>query len=37
MATAAEDATTVGDTVLHEVGHYFGMNHDDIEKTRLRH
>jgi predicted Zn-dependent protease with MMP-like domain len=27
----------VHDTVLHEVGHYFGMNHDDIEKTRLRH
>ena len=27
----------VTDTVLHEVAHYFGMNHDDIRKTRLRH
>jgi len=27
----------VTDTVLHEVAHYFGMNHDEIARTRLRH
>jgi predicted Zn-dependent protease with MMP-like domain len=27
----------VTDTVLHEVAHYFGMSHDDIAQTRLRH
>ncbi len=27
----------VTDTVLHEVAHYFGMDHSDIEQTRLRH
>lgn len=27
----------VTDTVLHEVAHYFGMNHRDIGQTRLRH
>lgn len=35
--TYAELVDQVHDTVLHEVGHYFGMNHADIEKTRLRH
>ena len=35
--TYAELVDQVHDTVLHEVGHYFGMNHEDIEKTRLRH
>ncbi len=27
----------VTDTVLHEVAHYFGLDHDDIRATRLRH
>jgi len=27
----------VHDTVLHEVAHYFGMSHTDIDQTRLRH
>lgn len=27
----------VTDTVLHEVAHYFGLSHDDIRQTRLRH
>ena len=27
----------ISDTVLHEVAHYFGMNHRDIGQTRLRH
>jgi predicted Zn-dependent protease with MMP-like domain len=27
----------VHDTVLHEVAHYFGLSHADIEQTRLRH
>ena len=27
----------VTDTVLHEVGHYFGLSHADISETRLRH
>jgi predicted Zn-dependent protease with MMP-like domain len=27
----------VRDTVLHEVAHYFGMNHNDIGQTRLHH
>lgn len=35
--TRAELVEQVHDTVLHEVAHYFGMNHDDIEKTRLQH
>lgn len=35
--TREELVDQVNDTVLHEVAHYFGMNHDDIDKTRLRH
>ena len=35
--TRAELVDQVTDTVLHEVAHYFGMNHDDIRQTRLRH
>jgi predicted Zn-dependent protease with MMP-like domain len=35
--THAELVAQVTDTVLHEVAHYFGMNHDDIGQTRLRH
>jgi predicted Zn-dependent protease with MMP-like domain len=35
--TRAELVAQVTDTVLHEVAHYFGMNHDDIRTTRLRH
>ncbi len=27
----------VTDTVLHEVAHYFGLDHDDIRDSRLRH
>jgi predicted Zn-dependent protease with MMP-like domain len=27
----------VTDTVLHEVAHYFGLDHDDLEGTRLGH
>ena len=27
----------VTDTVLHEVAHYFGLNHDDIRQSRLGH
>jgi len=27
----------VTDTVLHEVAHYFGMDHREIGQTRLRH
>lgn len=30
-------AEQITDTVLHEVAHYFGMNHRDIGQTRLRH
>lgn len=33
----AELVAQVTDTVLHEVAHYFGMSHDDIDTTRLRH
>ncbi len=33
----AELVDQVHDTVLHEVAHYFGMDHDDIGQTRLRH
>jgi predicted Zn-dependent protease with MMP-like domain len=33
----AELVDQVHDTVLHEVAHYFGMSHDDIAQTRLRH
>lgn len=36
-STREELVDQVNDTVLHEVAHYFGMNHDDIDKTRLRH
>jgi predicted Zn-dependent protease with MMP-like domain len=35
--THAELVDQVNETVLHEVGHYFGMNHDDIGRTRLHH
>ncbi len=35
--TREELIAQVNDTVLHEVAHYFGMSHDDIDKTRLRH
>ena len=35
--TRSELVDQVHDTVLHEVAHYFGMNHDDIEKSRLHH
>src|ERR1700736_1234020 len=35
--TYAELVDQVTDTVLHEVAHYFGMSHDDIAQTRLRH
>jgi predicted Zn-dependent protease with MMP-like domain len=35
--TRAELVDQVHDTVLHEVGHYFGMNHADIDDTRLHH
>jgi predicted Zn-dependent protease with MMP-like domain len=35
--TRADLVGQVHDTVLHEVAHYFGMNHDDIDRTRLRH
>ena len=35
--TREELVDQVHDTVLHEVAHYFGMNHDDIEQSRLRH
>jgi predicted Zn-dependent protease with MMP-like domain len=27
----------VTDTVLHEVAHYFGLDHEDLQGTRLRH
>lgn len=33
----AELIEQVGDTILHEVAHYFGMNHADIDQTRLGH
>ena len=35
--TREELVDQVHDTVLHEVAHYFGMNHNDIDRTRLRH
>jgi predicted Zn-dependent protease with MMP-like domain len=35
--TRAELVDQVTDTVLHEVAHYFGMNHRDIGQTRLHH
>ncbi|MHB8487977.1 MAG: metallopeptidase family protein [Candidatus Dormibacteria bacterium] len=35
--THAELVDQVHDTVLHEVAHYFGMNHADIDRTRLHH
>ncbi len=36
-ADRAELVSQVTDTVLHEVGHYFGMDHDDLGQTRLEH
>jgi predicted Zn-dependent protease with MMP-like domain len=36
-SSQAQLVEQVTDTVLHEVAHYFGMNHDDIGQTRLRH
>ena len=33
----SELVAEVHDTVLHEVAHYFGMSHRDLERTRLRH
>jgi predicted Zn-dependent protease with MMP-like domain len=36
-ASRAELVEQVTDTVLHEVAHYFGLDHDDISQTRLRH
>jgi predicted Zn-dependent protease with MMP-like domain len=36
-ATYDQLVAQVHDTVLHEVAHYFGMNHRDIEQTRLQH
>jgi predicted Zn-dependent protease with MMP-like domain len=33
----AELVEQVTDTVLHEVAHYFGLDHDDISRSRLRH
>ena len=36
-STHDELVDQVHDTVLHEVAHYFGMSHRDIEQTRLRH
>ena len=33
----AELVDQVTDTVLHEVAHYFGLDHDDIRDTRLGH
>jgi predicted Zn-dependent protease with MMP-like domain len=35
--TREELVDQVHDTVLHEVAHYFGMNHKDIDQTRLHH
>jgi predicted Zn-dependent protease with MMP-like domain len=36
-ANRAQLVEQITDTVLHEVAHYFGMNHRDIGQTRLRH
>jgi predicted Zn-dependent protease with MMP-like domain len=36
-STRTELVAQISDTVLHEVAHYFGMNHRDIGQTRLRH
>jgi predicted Zn-dependent protease with MMP-like domain len=36
-ATHAQLVAQVHDTVLHEVAHYFGLSHNDIEQSRLRH
>ncbi|MDQ6855906.1 MAG: metallopeptidase family protein [Candidatus Dormibacteraeota bacterium] len=33
----AELVEQVTDTVLHEVAHYFGLDHDDIRNSRLGH
>ena len=35
--TRTELVEQITDTVLHEVAHYFGMNHRDIGQTRLNH
>jgi predicted Zn-dependent protease with MMP-like domain len=35
--TREELVDQVHDTVLHEVAHYFGMNHKHIDQTRLHH
>jgi predicted Zn-dependent protease with MMP-like domain len=35
--TYAELVEQVHDTVLHEVAHYFGMSHTDMQQTRLGH
>lgn len=37
VATYEQLVAQVTDTVLHEVAHYFGLSHDDIAQTRLRH
>ncbi len=36
-SSEAELVEQVTDTVLHEVAHYFGLDHHDIGQTRLRH
>ena len=36
-SSRGELVAQVTDTLLHEVAHYFGMDHDDIRRTRLRH
>jgi predicted Zn-dependent protease with MMP-like domain len=36
-SSRADLVAQVTDTVLHEVAHYFGMDHRDIGQTRLRH
>ena len=36
-STRAQLVDQVTDTVLHEVAHYFGLDHDDIRDSRLRH
>ncbi len=36
-SSRAELVAQVTDTVLHEVAHYFGLDHDDIRDSRLGH
>lgn len=36
-STHEELVAQVTDTVLHEVAHYFGLDHDDIRNSRLGH